>query len=167
MAFEGRKSRVLKDDTIEKELEELVPPSTFRIWRKSEIPAFLKQRPRESDGKRASYENQAVLVVATAWSGGKPLGDQIPSGIAYNICYYRDDLDQNQEQEFNKDPRWVYRATDNKLYNYPYYDEEHSVAAECTGTSMAWLDRSFRLPGEDTGSITLLDKCGTRHGDHE
>lgn len=167
MAFKGRKSRELKNNTLVEKLKELVPPSEFRIWRKSEIPEFLKQRPRESDSKRASYENQAVLVVATTWSEGKPLGDQFPSGIAYYICYYRDDLDKNQEQEFNKDPRWVYRATDNKVYNYPYYDDEHSLAAECTGTSMAWLDKSFRLPEENSGPITLLDEYGTQYGDYE
>lgn len=96
-----------------------------------------------------------------------PLGDATPSGIAYNISYYRDDLDKNQEQEFNKDPRWVYRATDGKLYNYPYYDAEHAIAAQCTGTSMAWLEKTFRLPKENSGPLILLDDYRTQYGKYE
>ena len=167
MAFVGRKSRKLKDDTLIKELEGLVPANTFRIWRKSEIPELLRQAPKATDDKRASYENQVVLVVATKWSEGKPLGSATPSGIAYNISYYRDDLDKNKEQEFNKDPRWVYMATDDEPYNYPYYDDEHSIAAQYTDTSMAWLNKSFKLPDVDSGPLTLLDEQGTEYGKYE
>lgn len=136
-------------------------PGRYKYYEDESIPGFLK----EDDQLRTPSAYQCKLVVATTWNQGK-IGEITPAGTAYLVFDFADHRHREDDFHFNKEVKFYYtdeRGQDWRLTMNKDVDG-HYIDAVATGTTLAYLQSSYKLPKKPEGTIDDLLDEGTSIG---
>jgi len=150
----------LPDDQILNAAADEVEPGEF-VYYGNNGPSILQ----EGNVQRGTGGHKCMMIVATAWGQGV-VGGITPHGPIYLVFSYLDDQHKGGLPHFNKEVQFYFRDSDGNPFRMTMNKEVdgHYIDAVATGTALAYLQGSYKLPTNPEGTIDDLLDEGTSIG---